>query len=442
MERTKRSEQFSKEYLEELIEKYDNDKGAIAKFLGIGTWSLREQLKRTGLNIDKRAQMNKERKIVLPPKEELERLYNIENKTLLEIGKIFNTSNVTVKKWFVEYGIELLSHSKTIQKKVVPKIREHNKRVYGVEDFFASDIGKEKVKTTFIEKYGVHYHPIGNTSMAELEVLDFLNSISPGFEKDVSMGIEIDGLNKEINVGFEYCGLYFHSEEKKGKLLHENKYKTCLNNSIKLFTIFEDEWKKREFQVKNFMRASLKKNEHKLFARNLIIEKVHGRNKEALTFLEDYHIQGTPSLLQLLCHYILKDEENNIYSVMSFSKHHRNNTEIVLSRYCVKGNYTIIGGAKKLFTHALNNFKCDIKTWSDNRWSSGELYDHLGFTLKTNLPKDYYYVYRKDRINKQKMTKDKIGAGPNQTEYERAKELGYDRIWDCGKKTWVYEYKN
>ena len=29
-------------------------------------------------------------------------------------------------------------------------------------------------------------------------------------------------------------------------------------------------------------------------------------------------------------------------------------------------------------------------------------------------------------------------AGDNQTEYERALELGFDRIWDCGNGKWVW----
>ena len=38
------------------------------------------------------------------------------------------------------------------------------------------------------------------------------------------------------------------------------------------------------------------------------------------------------------------------------------------------------------------------------------------------------------------MTKKKLHASENQTEYQRALELGFDRIWDCGKKTWIFKY--
>lgn len=37
------------------------------------------------------------------------------------------------------------------------------------------------------------------------------------------------------------------------------------------------------------------------------------------------------------------------------------------------------------------------------------------------------------------MKKSIIGATEEQTEYEKAQELGFDRMWDCGKKTWLYK---
>jgi hypothetical protein len=36
------------------------------------------------------------------------------------------------------------------------------------------------------------------------------------------------------------------------------------------------------------------------------------------------------------------------------------------------------------------------------------------------------------------MMKSIIGAAPEQTEEERALELGWYRIYDCGKKKWVF----
>jgi len=438
IERPKRSKQFSKEELENAIKECNNNKELMVLKLGINSWSLREQLKRNGLNFDDREQSNKKRQIPIPPKEELEKLYNEDNLTLLEIGKHYGTSNVTVKKWMVLYELKLLTHSQTISKKVIPKIKEYNQKNFGYNYYFGSEKGKKKVADKFIEKYGVPYHPIGTTSLAEIEVLEFFNKLEEGFEKAHIFGIELDGYNKNINIAYEYCGIFWHKESIKGKELHIKKYKICSENGIKLFTIFEDEWLNKQEQVKSFIRASLHKNTFKKYARKLHIKMVDGRDIETLNFIEEHHIQGAPNFRTTINHFVLYDEYN-IYSVMSFSKHHRNINEIVLSRYCVKKDYDIIGGSSKLFHHASKFFNCSLKTWSDNRWSDGLLYERLGFKKIKDLPKDYSYVYKKERISKQKMTKTKIGASDEQTEYERALELGYDRIWDCGKKTWEYK---
>ena len=438
--RSKRSKQISKEDLELAIEKFDNDKKKISEYFNIKEWSLREQLKKYNLNYDKRADSNKERKITIPPKEELKELYFIRNMTLLDIGKFYKISNVTVKKWFVHYNIELLSHKDTIIQKVIPKIEDFNVKKYGEKHFFGTKEGMKKVKDSFIEKYGTHYHPIGNTSKAELEFLDFVNSLEEGFEKtNHIIKKELDGYNDRLKIAFEYCGIFWHNEMYKPDNYHYEKYIECKNKGIRLLTIFEDEWIERKSQVKNFVRSLLNKNDKKYFARKLNISIINKRDISAINFLNDYHIQGCPNINNILCFFALKDNDD-IISIMAFSRHHRNNVEVVLSRYCVKENCNVIGGSKRLLKHSLEYFKCDIKTWSDNRWTEGDMYKRLGFTLEKELPKDYSYVKNGKRLPKQTMKKSSIGADENQTEHERALELGFLRIWDCGKKTWIYKY--
>ena len=58
--------------------------------------------------------------LLTPTKEALEQLYNT-NMTLVDIGKIYKVSNVTVKKWFDFYNIQLDSHSDTIRNRVCAK---------------------------------------------------------------------------------------------------------------------------------------------------------------------------------------------------------------------------------------------------------------------------------------------------------------------------------
>lgn len=440
--RSKRSKQISKEDLEFAIEKFDNDKKKIAEYFGIGVWSLREQLKRNNLNYDKRVDSNKKRKITIPPKEELEELYYKDNLTLLDISKIYGVSNVTIKKWMTDHNICLLSHSETVKNKVIPKIIKTNREKYGVDYYYESNDFKEKSANTFMEKYGVPFHPVGNTSLQEIEVLNYFNSLCDGFKKTYMYGFEFDGYNENIKVAFEYCGLFWHTESNKGKKLHINKYEACKKNGIRLFTIFEDEWLQRNTQVKSFIKNSLGYFDNKIFARKTKLYKLDRNDHEAISFLNKYHIQGSPPISIILNHYALY-YNGLIVSIFTVGTHHRNPNEIVISRVCIKDGYRIIGGSNKIFNMIKQDYiNTNIKTWSDNRWTEGNLYSYLNFKLDKETKQDYSYVYIKGKVirkSKQSMTKTNINASINQTEYEKALELGFDRIWDCGKKTWVYK---
>lgn len=433
---------ISKEQLQDALETVGDNKDALANHFGCGTYSIRSHLKFYDLNIDRRAESNlKKDGIPPPPKEELELLYTIENKTMTEIGVAYGVSNVTAMKWVKGYGIDVLSQSDTIRYKALPKAMETNKVKYGNEHFFATEEGKQKITNSFMTKYGVPYNPNNGiqTSSEEMEVLNYVNSLVPGFEKSRHLGFELDMFNKDIMVAIEYCGLYWHNETNKGKDSHIKKYKACVEAGIHLLTIFSDEWCKRKSQVKGFIRSTLGKNEIRIGARTLRVEVMDRNNYRALDFLEKNHIQGSPIVSQIINHYALVDDGGHIMCIVSIGNHHRGNEGIILSRFCGKSNVTVSGGASKLFSKVIQDFPdTPIKTWSDNRWSDGGLYKSLGFTNTSVLPKDYSYVNGNTRKSKQSMTRKSMGASEGQTEYERAVELKFDRIWDCGKMVWEY----
>ena len=97
-------------------------------------------------------------------------------------------------------------------------------------------------------------------------------------------------------------------------------------------------------------------------------------------------------------------------------------------------------------TYTIQNNQTDNKikeiiSWSDNRWSVGSVYRKLGFVLAEELKPDYSYVDLKRphrRISKQSQQKKKTGCPQGMTELEWANQRGLSRIWDCGKKRWLY----
>lgn len=90
-----------------------------------------------------------------------------------------------------------------------------------------------------------------------------------------------------------------------------------------------------------------------------------------------------------------------------------------------------------------------IYSFADRRWTidiNNNVYTKLGFEIeRINKPDYRYYNERVDRfkrIHKMTMNKKvlskKYGFPLTMTELEMTRELGYDRIWDCGLIKYVY----
>lgn len=357
-----------------------------------------------------------------------------------------------VKQHHIEkYGVD--HHTKSIEYQ--NKRRERQLAKSGVIHHSKTKEFKEKLRNTFLEKYGKdsifhteHFQKLissnRNFNTTENEIKDFLSSLGFSFNIDRSLleGKEIDLLNNELKLGIEYCGLYWHHEfspQPRNRSYHFDKYQKCLIKNIKLITIFEDEWKLKKQQCKSILKANLQKFDRTIYARKCVVKEI---DKEVfMSFCDNYHLQGKcNSLVRFGIFY-----ENDLLGVMSLGKHHRLNKDVVLNRLCFKTNVQILGGASKLFSHCVNwceNKYKKIITWSDNRWSSGKVYEKMGFFLEKNLPPDYSYVLIKggylQRLSKQSCKKSCKDCPSDITEREWMANLGYARIWDCGKKRWVF----
>jgi len=285
------------------------------------------------------------------------------------------------------------------------------------------------------------------TSKAEKEIEEWIFSLgivtSKYKFKNRKHGIEIDVFAKDLMIGIEYCGLYWHNENSptpRDKTYHFNKMKKANNDNIRLITIFEDEWKNRNKQVKNFLKSILNYYSNKIFARKCECKII--TKEMANTFIEENHIQGSgKTQLSIGLFY-----SNELVGVITGGQHHRDSDSsvLVLNRLAFKDGWQVTGGASKLFNffknEAFKNGYSKIISWSDNRWSEGNVYKKIGFTLEQELSPDYSYVFGQKRIPKQSLQKKdliKLGA-QGLTELEMSKFLGYNRIWDCGKKRWIF----
>jgi len=333
------------------------------------------------------------------------------------------------------------------------KAKETMKSRYDKDYYSQTDESKLNYRNVCMERLGVP-NPLCLTKnqkygKAEKELKDWLNSMGFSFENDYLLleGKEIDLYDPKINVAIEYCGLFWHNEDSpqpRDVKYHYDKYIKCLEKGIRLITIFEDEWKFRNKQVKGFLQSVLNKNTETIYARKCKVQQVN--RKIFNEFCNQNHIQYGNNLGSV---FFVLEYKKEIVAAMSLGRHHRGYLDIItLDRFCVKSGINVVGGAARLFERckewANNNNKEEIRTWSDNRWSQGNVYKKLGFELLIEEKADYSYVSTKKpklRYSKQSQQKKKTNCPPELTEVQWANARGFSRIWDCGKKTWIYKIK-
>ena len=335
------------------------------------------------------------------------------------------------------YGVEYPLQSKDIRakRKATCLVR------YGVEFTHQNQAIRQKALATTIARHGcAHPHNYGR---AEQELRTWVEEISgKPFPSNYTLlgSKELDMYNAELKLAVEYCGLRWHHEgspEPRDRNYHYNKYASCQKLGIRLITIFEDEWVHRQLQVKNFLKATLGCNSRRIFGRKCAVKDID--KKPAKEFLEEHHIQGAAHLSTNFAGLFYADE---LVGVMSFGKHHRKTSVVVLDRLCFKSDISVLGGADKLFRHLLQRAgkPASVISWSDNRWSCGGVYTKLGFVAKQTLAPDYSYVKNNcaTRISKQSQKKSSSGCPENKTEKQWSAENGLHRIWDCGKIRWEF----
>ena len=372
-----------------------------------------------------------------------------------------------IKTSLRRYGVEQTFMSPKIQE----KIKQKNIEKYGVENPLANKNIQEKVKKTCIKLFGVENpmsnpiifnkmietcvkeygkFPVHKYGKTQNEIKEWLNSFGFNFSSDyvVLGGKELDLLDENLKIAIEYCGLHWHNEsspEPRDRNYHLNKHVKCLEKDIQLLTIFEDEWKFRQDQCKSHIKSILGVSSKKIFARKCEIKEIS--KLDAKGFFDSYHIQGSNKLGVIFFGLFF---ENTLCAVMSLGRHSRQNDtskkEITLDRLCFKDGVQIVGGASKLFTKcsewAKNNNYNKIISFSDNRWSLGKVYEKMGFLLEKEYKPDYSYVEvnnSRKRISKQSQKKNITNCPQDLTEHSWALQRGLARIYDCGKKRWIFD---
>ncbi len=282
-------------------------------------------------------------------------------------------------------------------------------------------------------------NPIGDSqSIKEKDFFKYIKSIYSGeIIQSYRDKLEIDIYLPELNIGFEFNGLYWHSEKFKEKNYHLDKTNYFKEKGIRIIHIWEDDWTFKQDIIKSQISNLLKNNQEKIFARKCVIKEVNV--KISRQFLDDNHIQGfVSSTFKIGLYY-----NDGLVSLMTFDSFEgRKKMEdggYNLSRFCNKLGYNVIGGASKLLSHFIKENKATrVVSYADKDWSVGSLYYTLGFENISESNPDYKYIVYNRRVHKSRYKKSKFKT--SLTESQATKELGINRIYDCGKIKFEIKY--
>jgi hypothetical protein len=161
--------------------------------------------------------------------------------------------------------------------------------------------------------------------------------------------------------------------------------------------------------------------------------------------LTENHIQGTcASKINLGLFY-----EKELVSLMTFGKPRFNKKyEYELIRFCNKKNLSVIGGASKLLHSFIEEYHPNsIISYANRRWSQGNLYEKLGFSLDLETPPNYFYFHPDDFLLKSRVQfqKHKLQSilqeyNPDLSETKNMYINGYRKIYDCGNKVYSLNF--
>jgi hypothetical protein len=387
---------------------------------------IRKRLKEQGVAIRKPGEGRRTKWINTNPIPEGILQAYTEGATFSELSKEIGLSVEGLRKQFKRHGIEIRPRSESAL------------------------IGTEKGVQTKLRLYGYAYYPQYRTSKGERELLEALNGRGFNFQKNQSVlknGLELDGFDQQRMVAIEYNGLFWHSEAGfvcsggkrigKAHTFHYNKYQKCRELGIKLYNIFEDEWRDHPDKVINYIMHNSGLIQTKIAARKTKFIEIP--KETAREMVDRYHLQGGRCSIQRA---FGLEYEGALVNVMTFTPHHRDTVKMSMNRFCGVPGLSVVGGASKLMKNAHDLLQSPIHTWSDNRWSNGNVYERMGCRYDGDVRPDYYWTdTRRCRFSKQSRKKTATGQPADMTEKEYNESLGLSRIWDCGKMKWVYGYE-
>lgn len=274
----------------------------------------------------------------------------------------------------------------------------------------------------------------------ELEIFSFVQALCP----DALSGDRTAISPKEIDVyvpskkfGVECHGLYWHSEgspkDSFDKRSHLEKHDLASDRAIRLFQVFQDEWRDKRTICESLIRHRLGMSLKRIGARELKLAVVEPDLRKQ--FFERSHIAGDVPASRAWALF----DGPTVLAALSLRKPRQvrkyvNSVEI--ARFCTAPFVSVPGGLQRLVkaasVHVQSLGVTQLLTYVDRRIGDGHGYERCGFERAGDTGIDYFYtdnLLRYDRF--------KFRAQGDLPEAEVARRAGVSRIYGCGSYVYV-----
>lgn len=298
---------------------------------------------------------------------------------------------------------------------------------------------------SYLKRHGIQ-HTRKTSSTEELKVENMLNELNyTDYQKDTNHLLcgrkEIDFYFEDYNFAVEVNGLYWHSESiRPDRKFHQKKFDMLNDKGIKLIQFWDYEINNKPDLIKSIIANNLKLSTTKVFARKCTIKKVP--TVDAVQFICDNHIQDITSAN--ISHSYGLYYNDVLMSCMTFIRTDRLDDVYTLQRFCSLKYHNVVGGFTRLLKHFIKTHNPNtVISFSDCRYSNGNVYKQNGFTHVSSTDSYYYtkdYKSLENRWNYKKsdiMKKYPLEYDNKLTEHQNMINIGYDRVNGCSIYKWV-----
>lgn len=225
---------------------------------------------------------------------------------------------------------------------------------------------------------------------------------------------EVDVYVPDLRVGFEFNGVYYHSDEFVPKEYHADKFHAAQSNGIRLIQVWEDDWRDRRRVVESIVLRALKS--HVAVVDNASLTTVRVSKAQVRNFLAENSLER---YIPKTDHLALTDIKGCIRAVMLFS---------VAETRCVINVYTTYGVVEGGFSALLEEVErkvprtvTHVEIRTNNSVTDGAHLSAHGFTLTKELDPEGAYVWKNTRgVCNGKETR---------------------KVWNAGTRIWMKEIR-